>query len=77
MELKDTVGLVTGASEGIGRAIAEALIAEGCQVTITGRREVVLRETAEEIGAEWAVGDVGSEADAARIVAARGKVAPA
>lgn len=69
MELKEAIALVTGGSEGIGRAIAEALIAEGCHVTVTGRREGPLRATAEEIGADWVVGDVGSEADAARSIA--------
>ena len=69
MDLNDAVALVTGASEGIGRAIAEALIAQGGHVTITGRREDALRKTAEEIGADWIVADVGSEADAKRSVA--------
>jgi len=69
MELKGAVALVTGGKEGIGRAIAEALIAEGAAVTITGRHEKELRETAEEIGADWIVADVGDEADAKRSVA--------
>jgi 3-oxoacyl-[acyl-carrier protein] reductase len=68
MRLKGAVALVTGASEGIGRAIAEALVREGCRVTITGRREKELRATAEAIGAEAIVGDVGDEADAVRTV---------
>lgn len=68
MQLKGAVGLVTGGSEGIGRAIGEALVHEGCSVTITGRREAVLRAAAAEIGAEWIVGDVGNEADAVRTV---------
>ncbi len=38
-------------------------------MTITGRREEALREAAEEIGADWIVGDVGLEADAVRTVA--------
>jgi 3-oxoacyl-[acyl-carrier protein] reductase len=69
MELKDQVALVTGASEGIGRAIAEALRTEGCRVTITGRDEQKLQAAAEAIGADWIVADVGVEADAARTVA--------
>jgi 3-oxoacyl-[acyl-carrier protein] reductase len=68
MQLKGAVALVTGASEGIGRAIAEALVREGSHVTITGRREKELRTAADAIGAEWIVGDVGEEADAVRTV---------
>jgi NAD(P)-dependent dehydrogenase (short-subunit alcohol dehydrogenase family) len=70
MELKAAVALVTGGSEGIGRGIAEALKAEGSVVTITGRRENVLRDAAEQIGVECVAGDVGSEPDAVRTVAA-------
>jgi 3-oxoacyl-[acyl-carrier protein] reductase len=68
MELNGAVAIVTGGSEGIGRAIAATLKAEGCRVTITGRREEVLRATAREIDVEWIAGDVGVEADAVRTV---------
>ena len=68
MELRDTVALVTGGSEGIGRAIAEALTNQGCKVTITGRREDAVRNTAEELGLDWIAGDVGNEEDAVRAV---------
>lgn len=68
MELKDAVAIVTGGSEGIGRAIAKALAAEGARVTITGRGEGKLRTSAGEIGAGWIVGDVGREEDAIRTV---------
>jgi len=69
MELKDSIALVTGGSEGIGRGIAEALKAEGSKVTITGRREDVLLETSKAMGVECIAGDVGLEADAVRTVA--------
>ena len=68
MELADKVTLVTGGSEGIGRAIAEALSGEGCRVTITGRREDAVRNTAEEIGLDWIAADVGNEEDVIRTV---------
>lgn len=68
MELNNAAALVTGGSEGIGRAIAEALIAEGAKVTITGRRKDFLSVIAEEIGADWIAGDVGVEEDAVRTV---------
>ncbi len=69
MELNGAVAIVTGGSEGIGRAIAEAFKTEGCRVTITGRREDVLRAAADEMGVDWIAADVGLEADAVRTVA--------
>jgi 3-oxoacyl-[acyl-carrier protein] reductase len=68
MEMRGAVAIVTGGSEGIGRAIAEALISQGCKVTIASRREDALRDAADELGADWIRGDVGSEEDAVRIV---------
>ena len=68
MEMRGAVAIVTGGSEGIGRAIAEALISQGCKVTIASRREDSLRDAADELGAEWIRGDVGNEEDAVRIV---------
>ncbi|MGB0111743.1 MAG: SDR family NAD(P)-dependent oxidoreductase [Ilumatobacteraceae bacterium] len=42
--------LVTGASKGIGRAIADAFLAEGARVMICARDEGTLSATAEELG---------------------------
>lgn len=46
MHLQGKHALVTGGGTGIGLAIARALAADGAQVTITGRRQNVLKEVA-------------------------------
>ena len=46
------VALVTGASAGIGRACAIALLKAGYSVTVTGRRADALQETLDRAGAE-------------------------
>jgi 3-oxoacyl-[acyl-carrier protein] reductase len=48
--LKDRVALVTGASQGIGRAVALALSCAGARVVIAARNPEKLRSLAEEIG---------------------------
>lgn len=69
MELRGAVSLVTGGSEGIGRAIAEALKAQGALVTITGRDRKRLEGASGALGVAAIQGDVGREDDAARTVA--------
>jgi NAD(P)-dependent dehydrogenase (short-subunit alcohol dehydrogenase family) len=50
--LAGKVAVVTGASSGIGYAIARALAAEGCSVVITGRNESSLAKSAARLGRE-------------------------
>ncbi|WP_449341151.1 SDR family NAD(P)-dependent oxidoreductase, partial [Streptomyces canarius] len=57
------VAIVTGASRGIGYGIAEALIARGDRVCITGRGEDALKEAVEKLGAERAIGVAGKAHD--------------
>jgi 3-oxoacyl-[acyl-carrier protein] reductase len=47
--LRGRAAIVTGGSQGIGRAIARALAAEGANLTICSRREGPLRSTAEAL----------------------------
>lgn len=49
LQLTDKTALVTGASQGIGRAIAKGLAAEGVQTCIVARRNNLLEELAAEI----------------------------
>jgi 3-oxoacyl-[acyl-carrier protein] reductase len=52
LQLEGRTALVTGASMGIGRAIARLLAREGVRLAVVARREPLLRELAAEIARE-------------------------
>ena len=56
-QLSGRVAIVTGAARGLGRAFAEALIAQGCSVVVTDRDATIV-DVARTIGAIGHVGDV-------------------
>ena len=70
MDLNGGTAIVTGASRGIGRAIAEALSKEGMRLVIGARSPGPLDEAARAIGGEveTVAGDIGDDAVAARLV---------
>ncbi|MBM0256731.1 SDR family oxidoreductase [Micromonospora sp. 4G55] len=56
--------IVTGASRGIGLAIAERLVAEGAKVVITARKQEALDQAVARLGPEHALGIAGHADDA-------------
>src|SRR5215216_5464055 len=54
-DLSGMTALVTGASGGIGSAIARALAAQGARVALSGTREEALQAVAGELGGDHVV----------------------
>ena len=76
MELGGRTALVTGATGGIGKAIARALHERGATVKVSGRREDVLRQLAGELGDRVDVlpADLSSSEESRRLAADAGDV---
>lgn len=65
----ETVAVVTGGSQGLGRAIAEELRAEGCtRLLIAGRDRSKGEAAAEQIGAVFVSADMGDARAAAGLI---------
>lgn len=81
IDLTGRTALVTGSTQGIGRAIAATLADAGARVAINGRRAEGVAATVEELRAEAAdrdlvpaTGDVTTAPGAAEVLAATGDV---
>jgi NAD(P)-dependent dehydrogenase (short-subunit alcohol dehydrogenase family) len=73
VDLSGQVALITGASKGLGRALADAFGRAGARLVLCARGEAGLRETVEALEArgvevEWGPVDVADEAGVARLV---------
>jgi len=69
LALKDRRALVTAASKGLGRACAEALVAEGAKVFISSRDRASIEATGKAIkAAGWAAADVSRDGDPEALV---------
>jgi short-subunit dehydrogenase len=74
MNLAGAHVLLTGATGGLGQAIARALAARGASLTVTGRRAEVLEPLAAEIGGRALAVDLADPAAPARLLADAGRV---
>ena len=57
-DLKGKAALVTGATSGIGSAIAREIAAAGAKLMLTGRNQAVGAALAHELGARFTAGDI-------------------
>jgi 3-oxoacyl-[acyl-carrier protein] reductase len=63
LELSGRVFVVTGGSAGLGRATAEALVADGARVVVSGRHQDSVDRTVSDLGPQSATGVVADNAD--------------
>jgi 3-oxoacyl-[acyl-carrier protein] reductase len=61
--LQDRVYLLTGATRGLGRAVAEVLVAEGARVVVSSRSADAVEAAVTELGEAAAAGLVADNAD--------------
>ncbi|MFI5004034.1 MAG: SDR family NAD(P)-dependent oxidoreductase [Solirubrobacterales bacterium] len=74
MRIPGSTVLLTGATGGLGVAIARELHGRGAQLTLTGRRTEVLEPLAAELGARALAADLGDRADLDRLLREAGEV---
>jgi uncharacterized protein len=74
MQISGRTVLVTGATGGLGGAIARDMSAAGANLVLTGRRTEVLEPLSDELGTRLVVADLCDHADLDHLVAEAGDV---
>jgi short-subunit dehydrogenase len=74
MRISGTTVLLTGATGGIGQAIARDLSGRGAKLILTGRRADVLEPLASELGGRALAVDLSEAAEVQRLLAEAGEV---
>lgn len=74
MNIAGRTVLLTGATGGLGNAIARALAAEGATLVMTGRRTDVLEPLAEELGGRALAADLADRAAVSKLIDDAGDV---
>ena len=74
MGLLDGNVLITGATGGIGRAVAQAFASRGAKLVLSGRRAEVLDALAGDLGARAVTCDLSDRDDVARLAAEAGEL---
>jgi short-subunit dehydrogenase len=74
VKLNGATVLVTGATGGIGHAIARRLSAEGASLVLTGRRAEVLAPLAAQLGARTVIADLSTPTGVENLLAEAGDI---
>lgn len=74
MEISGSTVLLTGATGGLGVAIARALSAKDAKLILTGRRTDVLEPLASELGAQALAVDLSEPAEVERLLGEAGEI---
>lgn len=70
MHLENKTAVITGAAQGIGKAIGERLVAEGARVFLSDINEAKLRETALALNCPYKVADASKKAEVKALISA-------
>lgn len=74
MSLEGLTCLITGASRGIGKGIAEVLKAKGANIVISGTNEAKLKEVSEELGATYVVANLSEPSGVEKLIDEAGDI---